>query len=242
MVIGRLSDGVLRGVDRVAGSDDAGRADRALGVLARLGLADRYPTVVRAIRRAWREESGPTHPIEHRLIGSNATAVEAAAERLRATGHRRVETRLGVIGEACEVGRAIGQCVKEMAAARGRGDHDGPSAVVWGGETTVTVGHARGRGGPCQEAVLAAAVALDGASGRVLALATDGRDGPTDAAGAWADGSTVSAAFRFGVDLSSALETHDSFSACGRLGVLIETGRTGTNVNDVLVGVVSPGG
>jgi hydroxypyruvate reductase len=109
---------------------------------------------------------------------------------------------------------------------------------VWGGETTVTVRGA-GRGGRNQELALAAALALDGWPVGILALATDGVDGPTDAAGAWADGGTVARARDLGLDARQHLTANDAYPFFAALGDLLLTGPTGTNVNDLLVVLVA---
>jgi hydroxypyruvate reductase len=109
---------------------------------------------------------------------------------------------------------------------------------VWGGETTVTI-RGYGKGGRNQELALAAALALDGWSGvLVMALATDGTDGPTDAAGAVVSGATMARARALGLNGRAALEANDSYRFFDALGDLIRTGPTGTNVNDLLFALV----
>jgi hydroxypyruvate reductase len=104
---------------------------------------------------------------------------------------------------------------------------------VAGGETTVTVRGA-GRGGRNQELALAAALSLEGLSDvAVVTLATDGSDGPTDAAGALADGTTVQRARSRGLDPACYLADNDSYSFFQALGDLLITGPTNTNVNDL---------
>ncbi|MFI4897764.1 MAG: MOFRL family protein, partial [Phycisphaerales bacterium JB059] len=111
-------------------------------------------------------------------------------------------------------------------------------AVVWGGETTVRVGEASGLGGRSQELALRAGVDLSGRAGvGVIAFGTDGIDGPTDAAGAVVDGASASRMARGGVDGETALLEHDSHRALERSGSLIRTGPSGTNVNDLMIGV-----
>jgi hydroxypyruvate reductase len=105
---------------------------------------------------------------------------------------------------------------------------------VWGGETTVTV-HGDGLGGRNQELALAAALALDGWPDVLLVtLATDGTDGPTDAAGALVSGETVARARQQGLVPAEYLARNDSYHFFQRLGDLIITGPTQTNVNDLL--------
>ena len=112
---------------------------------------------------------------------------------------------------------------------------------IWGGETTVTLGNgAPGLGGRCQELALAAAHALEDAPEGVglLAAGTDGRDGPTDAAGAIVDGHTWRAAAEGGREPARDLAAHDAYRSLEAAGALFKTGLTGTNVMDVVIGVV----
>ena len=113
-----------------------------------------------------------------------------------------------------------------------------PCCVMAGGETTVTV-TGSGKGGRAQEFALAAANAVAGLRGvYVAAVATDGTDGPTDAAGALVSGETSSRAKAMGLDLNAALSRNDSYRALKRLNCHITTGPTGTNVNDLYLAFV----
>jgi glycerate-2-kinase len=113
-----------------------------------------------------------------------------------------------------------------------------PAGVVAGGETTVTV-LGKGLGGRNQELALAAALKLRGLDGVVVAsISTDGVDGPTDAAGALADGKTLARAEKMQLGAEKYLAENDSYNFFSKLGDLIFTGPTGTNVNDVSVIVV----
>jgi hydroxypyruvate reductase len=108
-----------------------------------------------------------------------------------------------------------------------------PACVIAGGETTVTL-RGDGKGGRNQELALAAALALDGwPNVTLVALATDGTDGPTDAAGAVADGQTIARARALGLSATECLARNDSYAFFDRLGDLIRTGPTNTNVNDL---------
>jgi hydroxypyruvate reductase len=109
-----------------------------------------------------------------------------------------------------------------------------PACVIAGGETTVTI-RGSGKGGRNQEMALAAAIALEGWQGVTLfTLATDGTDGPTDAAGAIVDGETIARARKLGLSAADYLERNDSYHFFDPLGDLIRTGPTNTNVNDLL--------
>jgi hydroxypyruvate reductase len=116
-----------------------------------------------------------------------------------------------------------------------------PACILAAGETTVEV-TGRGRGGRNQEVALGAAVGLAGCSGVLVApIGTDGVDGPTDAAGAMADGETVSRARTAGFDVEASLRDNDAYPLLDALGDLIRTGPTGTNVADLMVVLVSDG-
>jgi hydroxypyruvate reductase len=164
-------------------------------------------------------------------------AVEAAAEQARELGLNALVVSTSTEGEAKNVGTAIARVAREVAAhgepvAR-------PACILFGGETTVTV-RGDGLGGRNTELALGAALALDGLGSDVLvaSFATDGGDGNSPAAGAIADGTTISRARSLGLDPRSALESNDSYSFWSALGDAIIIGPTGTNVNDVMAAFV----
>jgi hydroxypyruvate reductase len=183
-----------------------------------------------------RETPKPGDPIFERVqnvvVGSNRLAALAAVEEARRLGYQALLLGTYVEGEAREVAQVAAALAKGM---RADGDPLSPPAcLVWGGETTVTV-RGDGKGGRNQELALAAALALDGWPGvLVMALATDGTDGPTDAAGAVVTGDTMARARGIGLDARAALDANDSYRFFDALGNLIRTGPTGTNVNDLL--------
>lgn len=118
------------------------------------------------------------------------------------------------------------------------------ACMLWGGETTVSIGVSGGSGGRCQELALAAARALHHAGERgrgisLLAAGTDGRDGPTEAAGAIVDYHTWEHIRAAGIDPDQALASHDSFAALQAANALLVTGASGTNVRDIVVGIVT---
>jgi hydroxypyruvate reductase len=109
-----------------------------------------------------------------------------------------------------------------------------PFCLIAGGETTVTL-NGEGKGGRNQELALAAVHELKGLENVILiALATDGEDGPTDAAGAVATGKTFQLAERLGVDAADHLSRNDAYVFFDKLGDLMRTGPSGTNVNDLI--------
>ncbi len=170
------------------------------------------------------------------VIASNRDAVRSAAREAVRRGYRTHAVAGRVVGESRSAGERMGA---ELGRLARRPPGARPIAIVSGGETTVSLGRGAPRGGRNQELVLAAAPVLDGlGSALLLSAGTDGVDGPTDAAGGWVDGSTVSRARRRGVDLMAALAAHESYDALSRLGLLWRTGPTGTNVADLHVGLV----
>ncbi len=169
---------------------------------------------------------------QHVIIGSNRLAAMAALEEARRLGFNSLLLGTYVEGEAREVGRVAASFAKSI---REHGDPlPPPACLIWGGETTVTV-RGSGMGGRNQELALAAAIALDGWRDVLLmALATDGTDGPTDGAGAVITGETVSRARALGLDPLAYLEENDSYHFFSASGELLRIGPTGTNVNDLL--------
>ena len=161
------------------------------------------------------------------LVGSNEVAVSAVKTSLEGSGYR-VGLVGSVTGEARMVGKRLARVIR-MAPGHGR------RAVVWGGETTVTV-RGRGVGGRNQELALAAAIELKGTSRMaVTSFGTDGVDGTSAAAGAYADSITCERARDLGLVPERYLRDNDSHSFFRALGDLVTTGPTGTNVNDVMM-------
>ena len=209
----------------------------AEGVLRARGVWRKIPASVRKVivsgaQGRVRETPKPGDPVFDRvtnaLIGSNATATAAAEEALQSLGYK-VRTAGGVTGEARDVGARL---VRNVMSTPGR-----RVAVVWGGETTVTVRGA-GIGGRNQELALAAAVGLKRARGTaVVSFGTDGIDGSTTAAGAYADSTTAERARGMGLNLQRYLDGNDSNTFFRALGDLVVTGPTGTNVNDVMIAI-----
>jgi glycerate 2-kinase len=179
--------------------------------------------------------------VTHELVASNRLALEAAAKRAAELGlaPRVIESPLA--GEAWAAGASVAadllnNCV-QLPIPQPTG---APRCLIWGGETTVSLGdHPAGLGGRSQELALAAARALEGAppGTALLAAGTDGRDGPTDAAGAIVDGRTWGAIAASGRDPARDLAAHDAYPALDSVGALLKPGLTGTNVMDVVIGI-----
>lgn len=222
---------------------------QASGLWARLpGPAQRHLTA--AARGEAPETPKPQNPafqhVSTRVIVSNAHALAAAAERARTLGVGEVAVeRTPLTGEASIAGvRLASDLIARRKRARGPWT---PHCVIWGGETTVTFaaggGSPHGVGGRNQEIALAAARSLadggDAARGiTLLAAGTDGRDGPTDAAGAIVDSLTWSSVQGAGRKPETDLATHNAYSALDAAGALLRTGPTGTNVMDVVIGLI----
>jgi glycerate 2-kinase len=166
------------------------------------------------------------------LVGSNALAVEAAAGEAKRLGYNTMILSTYLQGEAREAARVYAAIAKEIRAT-GR-PVPTPACVISGGETTVTIRSKSGLGGRNQEFALAAAIDIAGLSDLViLSAGTDGTDGPTDAAGATADGTTLYRARALGLNAAAFLASNDSYRFFEATGDLIKTGPTGTNVADV---------
>jgi glycerate 2-kinase len=231
-----------------------------LAILERTGLSGRIAAPMRdylaaVARRALPETPRASHPafahVTTRIIGSNRLSTEAAARRATELS-LPVENHGSVVrGDAAQAGARLAEALLERARDGWRG------CVVWGGETTVkldaraTPAHGVAsngagdppRGGRCQELALSAArvLAEGGEAARhitLLAAGTDGRDGPTDAAGAFADAMVWEAIRASGRAPDLALAHHDSYAALDAAGALHRRGHTGTNVRDVVLAVL----
>jgi len=170
------------------------------------------------------------------IVGNNRSASLAAYEKLREAGLNTLFLTSCMEGEARHVGKMFAAMVREIVAS-GKPIQK-PCGIVAGGETTVTV-VGKGVGGRNQEIALGAALKIDGVNGAVVAsISTDGVDGPTDAAGALADGKTILRSRELEFDAEEFLPDNNSYAFFSKLGDLIYTGSTGTNVNDISVIVV----
>jgi len=214
----------------------------AIMILKKYSLWDKTPESIRKLLSEGENGVIPETPkpgdkvfrkVHNIVIGNNRSATTATCRYLRSVGLNSVILTSTLEGEARHVGVVLSSIAREIERA---GDPiSRPAAIVAGGETTVTV-TGEGTGGRNQELVLAATPKLAGSNGVVLAsLSTDGVDGPTDAAGAIADGDTLAKAARMGLVPEDFLSANDSYNFFSKLGDLILTGPTGTNVNDITV-------
>jgi len=212
---------------------DASTFADALAVLDRFGLRGRVPKSVRnKLESGLDETPKPGDPVfqhvENLIVGSNQKSLEAAAAKAKGLGYRTLILASTIEGETLDVARTHAAIARQI---RVYGQPlKPPACVISGGETTVTI-RGEGKGGRNQEFALAAAIDIAGLKNTlVLSVGTDGTDGPTDAAGAIADGETCN---RSTVDAAQALAQNDSWPFFEKLGDLIVTGSTGTNVMDL---------
>ena len=211
-------------------------------ILEKYRLTTRIPrAVLRRLEKGSRgeipETPKPGDPIFSRtqnlLIATNAQAIKAAAEKARSLGYNVLVLSTAVEGEAREVARVHAAMAKEIV--RSGQPIRRPACLISGGETTVTV-QGDGLGGRCQEFCLAAAIEIEGLEKVfILSGATDGTDGPTDAAGAISDGTTVRRGRALGLEAGVYLRNNDSYHFFKPLNGLLFTGPTLTNVMDLYI-------
>ncbi|HMD69705.1 MAG TPA: glycerate kinase [Bryobacteraceae bacterium] len=217
---------------------DASTFGEAAEILRRYGISERVPRAVRErIERGERGEIAETPKpgdalfarVRNTVVGGNRLALEAARLEARRLGFHTLVLASAVQGETREVARMHAAMAREVADS-GQPVKP-PACLITGGETTVTI-RGGGLGGRNQEFVLAAALDIAGmALTVVFSAGTDGTDGPTDAAGAVADGETL----RRNPEARRYLDGNDSYHYFEGLGDLVKTGPTGTNVMDVRI-------
>jgi hydroxypyruvate reductase len=215
---------------------DASTFAAVAGIFEKFDIAGRVPTsVLRRIESGVRGEIAetpkPDDPlfarVRNTVVGSNRLALDAAARAAKALGYRTLVLSSEIEGETREIARMHAAIAREIART-GRPVRP-PACLITGGETTVTI-KGDGLGGRNQEFVLAAAIEIAGVDPIVVFSAgTDGTDGPTDAAGAIADGATLGRK----PDARRYLDRNDSYRYFAPLGDLVMTGPTNTNVMDV---------
>jgi glycerate 2-kinase len=214
----------------------------ALAILDRYALRAQTPPAVLAHLQRGRDgliaETPKALPASVRncVLGNNSRALAAAAHRAEALGYTVLNLGSFVEGETRQAAIVLAGIARGIRA-------DGqplrpPACLLCGGETTVTLTPQHGRGGRNQEFVLSAVLHLGAAGLRnvvVLSAGTDGEDGPTDAAGAVADESTLIRAAQAGLDPAAFLQRHDAYPFFEATGDLLKTGLTQTNVMDVRI-------
>ncbi len=238
-----LSDVIGDDLDTIASGPtvpDSSTYYDCLRILARYSLSEAIPSAVLRHLEAGARGECPETPKAHDpafqrtqnvIVGSNALAVEASRKKAASLGYNSLVLSSFIEGETREVARVHAAISKEIL--RTGNPIPRPACIISGGETTVTM-RGSGKGGRNQEFALAAALEIQGLPGvLILSAGTDGTDGPTDAAGALADGDTVERARLSGSLAETHLENNDSYHFFEPLGDLVVTGPTLTNVMDL---------
>jgi glycerate-2-kinase len=225
---------------------DTSTFDDAKATLTKYDLWERIPKSVRKFLQTAgpdletpKEEDLAGHYRHDFIIVTSDAACEAASEKAAALGFETMILSTMLEGESRELGGIFAAIAKEILL-----NHRPlglPCAIIGGGETTVKINGEAGTGGPNQEFVLGAALGIDKIGNVTVAgVDTDGTDGPTQVAGGLVDDHTSSRARAAGIDLFVCLARHDATPALQKLGDAIETGATGTNVNDLKFMLVVP--
>jgi glycerate-2-kinase len=225
---------------------------QARAIAQRYGVLENLPAGAREIIEAGARGEIPETPnssdeiferVHNVVIGSNTQALLAAADQARTAGYRTFVLTSRLVGEAREVAKLFPGIARDVLEKDMLSEP--PLCVLTGGETTVTIKDQSGKGGRNQELVLSAlrqwALAPEKLSGACFAsVATDGNDGPTDAAGAFIDERIAGAAAEDMGRLDHALEHNDAYHYLNGIGALLRTGPTNTNVCDIQILIVEP--
>jgi glycerate 2-kinase len=239
-----LSDVIGDAVDIIGSgptAPDSSTFADCLSIIEQYGVGELIPGVVRGfLQKGATGEGAETpkagdpifHKVQNLIVGNNRFALSAAKERAETLGYHALVLSNSVGGEAKKVGVDHAAIAKDVLTGHGRVYR--PACIISGGETTVTIQ------GNNQEFALAAAVEIDGMAGVVvLGGGTDGTDGPTDAAGAIVDGTTLQRAREKGLDARDYLRRNDSYPLLKTVGDLLVTGPTLTNVMDLRLVLVA---
>ena len=189
----------------------------------RLGLEGDIPESVKPARMA-------DLKVKNHLIGTNQLAAEAAAQRAKELGYTPKVLTTTLTGLTAEVSSDLLAVIDEELKGKGK-----PVCLILGGETTVAV-TGTGKGGRNQDLALRMTPGLEGKEGVLLiSLATDGEDGPTDAAGAASDANVLrDGDVRWGMEIDTYIKNNNAYVYLEKTGALVRTGATGTNVNDLI--------
>jgi glycerate 2-kinase len=233
-----LSDVVGDNLDVIGSgptAPDESTFESAFAVLEKYEMRDRVPIRVRERLRTGAQETPKAGDplfanVENIVVGSNQKSLEAAARAAKDMGYKTLILSSTIEGETKDVARMHAAIARQIRV-HGQPLRP-PVCVISGGETTVTMRDGnQGKGGRNQEFALAAAIDIAGLEDvLILSAGTDGTDGPTDAAGAMADGTSVG---RGSLSALEALENHDAYPFFAEAGDLVTTGSTGTNVMDL---------
>jgi hydroxypyruvate reductase len=244
-----LSDVVGDPLDVIASGmtvPDTSTFEEVHGIFQKFGILEKVPKSILAHIESGRRGTIAETPKEgdpifarvlNLVIGSNMLALQAIEKAATSLGYRPLIFSSFIEGEAREVAKVLIGLAKEVRKTQ----HPigAPACLIFGGESTVTI-RGKGMGGRNQEIALSAALCMEGMRDALfLSLGTDGSDGPTDAAGALADGGTVGRAQELGMKALEYLQENNSYHFFDKLGDLIKTGPTNTNVNDIQIVLVA---
>ncbi len=228
-----LSDVVGDPLEAIASgptAPDPTTCDDALAVIQKYKLKYSIPTsIILALEETLKPGDILFSRVENTVIASNEIAAHAALTQAEREGFHVNPLTTRLQGEARQVGVDLASRLRADERLR-------PYCLVAGGETTVTLHNNSGRGGRNQELALVAVPVLAGMKNVMLiSLATDGEDGPTDAAGAVVTGESAQRAESLGLDVADSQSRNDAYPFFAGLGDLIRIGPTGTNVNDLIL-------
>lgn len=225
------------------GWEDQTTFEDAIRVLKSYELWDKTPTSVREHIKKGLTGVVPETPKDFRdmkvltfYLGTISIACEAASKRAEELGYKPMICTTVLEGESRDAGLVLASLALEV-----EGFHrpiEPPCALIFGGETTVTIEGTHGEGGPSQELALGFAQKIAGKKIVCLTMDTDGTDGPTDIAGALVDGYTVERAKNRGLNVLESLRNHDSSAVLRQLGDTVITGPTDTNVCDINIIII----
>ena len=243
-----LSDVVGDNLDVIASGPtvpDPSTFQDCMAILSKYRIADKLPEtinrhLVKGAEGVIKETPKPGHPAftntDHFIIGNNFQALDSARFYAESLGYNTVMLTSLLTGETKDAALFHAAIVRETAQSGYPANP--PACLLSGGETTVTL-KGNGKGGRNQEFVLASAIALENFGPVVcLSAGTDGTDGPTDAAGAIMDSTTLARANTKGLDAAAYLADNDSYHFFQELGDLFITGPTRTNVMDMHIALV----
>jgi hydroxypyruvate reductase len=229
-----LSDVVDDSLETIASGPtalDATTCADALLIIQKYKLLNKIPnSIVPSLHETLKPNDPAFANVQNIIIASNNHALFTAQAQAQVKGFQVNIINMGLQGEAGIVGREIAFQLKESLQTMQR-----PFCLLAGGETTVTI-NGMGKGGRNQELALAAVDVLAGLKDIMfISLATDGEDGPTDAAGAVVTGESAHRAESLGMSAADYLSRNDAYSFFEALNDLIRTGPSGTNVNDLIL-------
>jgi glycerate 2-kinase len=238
-----LSDVIGDPIDRIASgptAPDPSTYEEAYEIIQRYQLLDMTPfSIINHLKQGLQKQSPETlkpgnsifNRVYNLIIGNNSLAAAASLREAERAGFKSILLTTSLQGEASQVGLFFGAIAHQITLTGQPIPR--PACILAGGETTVTL-RGKGLGGRNQEAALGSVISLAGLDKTFyITLATDGGDGPTDAAGAVVSGNTYTRAQTLGLNPRDYLDRNDSYHFFEPLGDLIKTGQTLTNVGDL---------